>query len=1027
MRVRGRRVALLLAGALPLLADDDVNPPPPLLSSSIPIQEPPTIQHSRILASNGIVEQDENDHIPLTVAEAVHYDNFRLPSLNKEGLMDKKDKNTVDSSSGEGKSRKLEDTVKENATGMVEGGDTNAPISQEQSNNSASITKNATTSEIDQMKDDEVFESEGTGSGDEQKIKGNPVSVDIEKETKGEVVISLGAESVLESASIEAGQNVSAKSRTSEPNNATQTQGGEDNLEQTKTDYDASPKSVHHSKIEIEMNNTAAEQKLEETLSEVKSDSDSGKKIIEDDEENLTDRVSVDYASKSAGALILEKSGTFKGTSNLLEGDKDRYAIAPCEDKKFVVIGLSEDILVKTIKLANYERFSSSVKDFQVLGSQTMGKWIDLGTYTAKAGNGEQMFDLMEPAWARYLKFKFLSFHGSEYYCTISQIKVHGSTMLQGFHEQWEETEDEAAKILDDDVDVNDSELQQKTENSTQGWNGTVPDETDKDDLSSNFTKLEGNDPAADSVSSSALAEKLGDEDGNSRNAVADEECSVPVEMPRVNYFSESASLDDILQGKKEDAELFGKLFELIPSTLSSLPTVSIQSPGRKTESDLRTSLQKIGTAAIQSLYSSSQIASDVAKALISDVSGTITSPKMTETTDSVVGRLKTSAVKTGGIYQPFMSNLSHHYSDSHGQEQEKSKEVSETHQSACEVESESASSECKVAEPQKNKASSDELVESPEARSDAPKSQEALGATKERKPGPDAVESPLSSLQTTDHAFARILERLPSSDCLTGLDYAEFKTRVTASRKGASGTGGTAHSSGSMEPIFKRLTDEIKSLQISLSVHDQFMKASVACYQRVLLELVLEMETMRDTHEARISKLEEDMFGSMASRFLSFLSFWVACILSLFYRMLTSLFLFLTSLPGRAGRLVILFWPPVKDAILATEIGRQMASRIKPILVTLDRLHGELGVYDLGQLNEKWIDGSDQKMWLPVFPIILFLGVVRFIMVLSTKKTASLRPLRPRSVSVSSRVEVKEGSEKSERSEPNLISTDIN
>ena len=68
----------------------------------------------------------------------------------------------------------------------------------------------------------------------------------------------------------------------------------------------------------------------------------------------------------------------------MLNGDKDKYAIAPCEDKKFVVVSLSEDILVKQIKLANYERFSSSVKEFQVMGSQTMGKWFEMGTYMAK-------------------------------------------------------------------------------------------------------------------------------------------------------------------------------------------------------------------------------------------------------------------------------------------------------------------------------------------------------------------------------------------------------------------------------------------------------------------------------------------------------------------------------------------------------------------------------------------------------------------------------------------------------------------
>jgi len=175
-----------------------------------------------------------------------------------------------------------------------------------------------------------------------------------------------------------------------------------------------------------------------------------------EEDDGLKERVVVNYAHKSAGAIVLEKSSSFKGTSNLLTSDNDKYAITPCDEKKNVVIGLSEDILVKQIVLANFERFSSHVKDFQVLGSQTypIGNWHDLGTYTAKPGNGIQTFDLKEPSWARYLQFKFLSHYGEEHYCTVSQIKVHGSTMLQGFHEQWTQSEKETKERLDEEKEI---------------------------------------------------------------------------------------------------------------------------------------------------------------------------------------------------------------------------------------------------------------------------------------------------------------------------------------------------------------------------------------------------------------------------------------------------------------------------------------------------------------------------------------------------------------------------------------------
>lgn len=155
--------------------------------------------------------------------------------------------------------------------------------------------------------------------------------------------------------------------------------------------------------------------------------------------------VLVDYASKSAGALIIEKSTGWKGTSNLLTSDNDQYAIVPtAESNKALIIGLSEEILVKKVVLSNYERYSSNVKEFQILGSQTMAHWANLGFYTAKSDKfGRQEFELQESEnWARYLRFRIISHYGDdEHYLTITQISVHGTTMQQGFQEQWEENQ----------------------------------------------------------------------------------------------------------------------------------------------------------------------------------------------------------------------------------------------------------------------------------------------------------------------------------------------------------------------------------------------------------------------------------------------------------------------------------------------------------------------------------------------------------------------------------------------------------
>ncbi|CAM9593005.1 unnamed protein product, partial [Phaeothamnion confervicola] len=148
---------------------------------------------------------------------------------------------------------------------------------------------------------------------------------------------------------------------------------------------------------------------------------------------------------------MLESPTGSKGMDNLFVDSRDRYAISPCGEKIWVVVGLSEDILVQTVALNSYEKYSSTVRDFQVLASQTFptAEWMDLGTFTAAFGLPEQSFDLPRPAFARYLKFKFLSHYGSEFYCTLSQIKVHGTTMVESFHREWEQSSAEVREMQD--------------------------------------------------------------------------------------------------------------------------------------------------------------------------------------------------------------------------------------------------------------------------------------------------------------------------------------------------------------------------------------------------------------------------------------------------------------------------------------------------------------------------------------------------------------------------------------------------
>lgn len=172
----------------------------------------------------------------------------------------------------------------------------------------------------------------------------------------------------------------------------------------------------------------------------------------------LVKKSHINYASMDAGALILETSASSSGFQNLLLDDKDKYGITPCAEKKMVVIGLSEDILAREIVLAQYEKYSSGVREFRVSGARVFPtqEWSDLGTFEAKYGEGEQSFSL-EAKWVRYVKVRFMSHYGNEYSCTLSQIKVHGITMTENFHEDLnrhrEEVEESLTALADNETE----------------------------------------------------------------------------------------------------------------------------------------------------------------------------------------------------------------------------------------------------------------------------------------------------------------------------------------------------------------------------------------------------------------------------------------------------------------------------------------------------------------------------------------------------------------------------------------------
>ncbi|KAL2347950.1 hypothetical protein Fmac_001950 [Flemingia macrophylla] len=154
---------------------------------------------------------------------------------------------------------------------------------------------------------------------------------------------------------------------------------------------------------------------------------------------NVTHRLESDgsvynYASESTGAKVVAHNKEAKGAKNILGKDHDKYLRNPCSvEGKFVVIELSEETLVDSVKIANFEHYSSNFKEFDLAGSLSYPteEWSMLGNFIAANVKHAQIFKLPEPKWARYLKLSLLSHYGSEFYCTLSVLEVYGINAIE--------------------------------------------------------------------------------------------------------------------------------------------------------------------------------------------------------------------------------------------------------------------------------------------------------------------------------------------------------------------------------------------------------------------------------------------------------------------------------------------------------------------------------------------------------------------------------------------------------------------
>ncbi|PJF18370.1 hypothetical protein PSACC_01798 [Paramicrosporidium saccamoebae] len=145
------------------------------------------------------------------------------------------------------------------------------------------------------------------------------------------------------------------------------------------------------------------------------------------------------YASSDCAARVLSTNRGCKSASSILQSQKDTYLLNLCSyPSKHIIIELCQDIRIDTLILANFEYFSSTVREFRVSVSKRYPAvgWREVGQFVAENGRGEQVFRVEgAEMYTRYLRIDFDTHYGNEYYCLVSVLRVLGKTMMEVFEE----------------------------------------------------------------------------------------------------------------------------------------------------------------------------------------------------------------------------------------------------------------------------------------------------------------------------------------------------------------------------------------------------------------------------------------------------------------------------------------------------------------------------------------------------------------------------------------------------------------
>lgn len=114
---------------------------------------------------------------------------------------------------------------------------------------------------------------------------------------------------------------------------------------------------------------------------------------------------------------------------------------------------------------------------------------------------------------------------------------------------------------------------------------------------------------------------------------------------------------------------------------------------------------------------------------------------------------------------------------------------------------------------------------------------------------------------KSSSELYAMLSRRFPHASCMKDLEFQSFKSKTLPVH---AGSGGSVGAGAKMEPIFTKITSEIKSVQITQHQYEHYISALKACYEAMFLDMVKDLDYIQASLDQRLSSLEQADFASL-------------------------------------------------------------------------------------------------------------------------------------------------------------------